>query len=201
MRSPTVGATTPNSSFVRTELREMLRRGDTNIRARGAGDLPNGNNWALSSQPAGAQAAAAGIDGVLRVTMAVNSVSATGANNQVGRFIIGQIHAKDDEPLRLYYRKLPSNNRGVIYAEHELSGGADIRSDIVGDSANDAPNPADGFLLDERFTYEIIADGNLLTVNIYNASGSLVGFTDIDMTSSGYDVLDDFFYFRLALTT
>lgn len=196
MRSPTVGATTPNSSFVRTELREMLRRGDTSISARGAGDLPNGNNWALSSQPAGAQAAAAGIDGVLRVTLAVNSVTTTGANNQVGRFIIGQIHAKDDEPVRLYYRKLPANDRGVIYAEHELSGGADIRFDIVGDSSNNAPNPNDGFLLNERFTYEIIADGDDLTVNIYSEAGNLVGFTDIDMSASGYDVLDDFFYFK-----
>lgn len=196
MRAPVIGATTPNASFARTELREMLRRGDTSIRTRGAGDIPNGNNWALSSQPAAAQTDAGGIDGTLRVTMAVNNVTTTGSNGQVGRIIIGQIHAKSDEPIRLYYRKLPANQRGVIYADHEISGGADIRFDIIGDSSNSAANPVDGFLLDERFTYEIIANGNMLTVNIFNETGNIVGFTDIDMSASGYDVLDDFMYFK-----
>ena len=196
IRAPTIGATTPGSSFVRTELREMLRRGDTSISARGSSGIPNENNWAFSSQPAAAQANAGGVDGVLRVTLAVNQVSTTGSNSHVGRFIIGQIHARDDEPIRLYYRKLPSNSRGVIYAEHEISGGDDIRFEIIGDSSNDASNPADGFTLDERFTYEIVANGNLLSVTIYNEDGNMVGFTDIDMSASGYDVLEDFMYFK-----
>lgn len=196
MRVPINGATTPNSSFARTELREMLRRGDTSISTRGASDIPNGNNWALSSQPAAAQANAGGVDGTLRVTLAVNNVTTTGSSSQVGRLIIGQIHAKSDEPVRLYYRKLPGNSRGVIYAEHEISGGADIRFDIIGDSSSSAGNPANGFELDERFTYEIVANGNLLTVSIFNDAGNPVGFTDIDMSASGYDVLNDFMYFK-----
>ncbi len=198
MMAPVVGATTPSASFTRTELREMLRRGDTSISTRGAGDIPNGNNWALSSQPAAAQADAGGVDGALRVTMAVNNVTTTGSSGQVGRIIIGQIHAKSDEPIRLYYRKLPSNSRGVIYADHEISGGADVRFEIIGDSSNSASNPTDGFELNERFTYEIIADGNFLTVNIYDDMGNIVGFTDIDMSASGYDVLNDFMYFKVG---
>jgi poly(beta-D-mannuronate) lyase len=196
MRSPVIGATTPNSSFARTELREMLRRGDASISTRGAGNIPNENNWALSSQPAAAQSGAGGVDGTLSVTMSVNNVTTTGTSGQVGRLIIGQIHAKNDEPVRLYYRKLPSNTRGVIYAEHEIAGGADIRFEILGDSSNNATDPVDGVSLNERFTYEIIANGNMLTVNIYNDARNLLGFADIDMSASGYDVLDDFMYFK-----
>jgi len=39
--------TSQNTSFARSELREMLRAGDTSIRTRGI----NGNNWALDHQP------------------------------------------------------------------------------------------------------------------------------------------------------
>ena len=199
MRAPVIGATTPNSSFTRTELREMLRRGNTSISTRGAGNAPNGNNWALSSQPATAQTNAGGVDGTLRVTLAVNIVTTTGTNSHVGRMIIGQIHAKSDEPIRLYYRKLPGNSRGSVYAIHEISGGADVRYEIVGDSSNSASNPSNGFMLDEKFTYEIIAIGNLLTVDVFDEVGALIGTTDIDMSASGYDVADDFMYFKAGL--
>lgn len=199
-RSPTVGATTSeNTIFVRTELRGMLRRGDTSIRARPRDDIPNANNWAFSSQPAEAQIDAGGIDGTLRVSLAVNAVSENGSNSRRGRIIIGQIHAKDDEPIRVYYRKLPGNERGVVYAEHEISGGDDIRFDIVGDSSNDAPNPENGFLLDERFSFEIIANGNMLICNVYDENNILRGSTEIDMTNSGYDVLDDWMFFKAGL--
>ena len=196
LKSPVIGATTSGSTYARTELREMLRRGNTSISTRGAGDIPNGNNWALSSQPAGAQTDAGGVDGTLRVTMAVNNVTTTGVSSQIGRLIIGQIHAKDDEPIRLYYRKLPGNMRGSIYAEHEISGGADVRYEIIGDSSNSALDPIGGFRLDEKFTYEIIAIGNLLTVMIYNDASVLVGMRDIDISASGYDILNDFMYFK-----
>lgn len=196
LRAPVIGATTPNSSYARTELREMLRRGDTSISTRGAGDIPNRNNWALSSQPLAAQVNAGGVDGTLRVTLAVNNVTATGASSQIGRLIIGQIHAKDDEPVRLYYRKLPANTRGAIYAEHEISGGADARFEIIGSSANDAADAFNGFRLNEKFSYEITADGNLLTVAIFNDTGQMVATKDIDMSASGYDVLNDFMYFK-----
>ena len=146
--------------------------------------------------PAGAQTDAGGVDGTLRVTMAVNNVTTTGVSSQIGRLIIGQIHAKDDEPIRLYYRKLPGNMRGSIYAEHEISGGADVRYEIIGDSSNSALDPIGGFRLDEKFTYEIIAIGNLLTVMIYNDASVLVGMRDIDISASGYDILNDFMYFK-----
>lgn len=197
LKAPPGGATTSsNTRYARTELREMLRRGDRSISTRGSGDRPNGNNWALSSQPQSALDDAGGIDGTLRVSMAVNDVTTTGENFQIGRIIIGQIHAKDDEPIRLYYRKLPDNPRGAIYAAHELSGGEDIYYELIGTRDNSASNPSNGILLGEVFEYIITIEGHALNVTIKRADGSEIASTRIDMSQSGYDIENDFMYFK-----
>lgn len=192
------GATTENSSFTRTELREMLRRGNTSINTRNSDGTPNLNNWVFSSAPQSAQDAAGGVDGVMKATLAVNAVSTAGNSSRIGRVVVGQIHAKDDEPLRLYYRKLPGNTNGSIYAVHELSGGSDTIYDIVGDSGNSASNPSNGIAIDELWSYEVVVVGNQLTVTIRSGdlAGPVIGTETIDMTSSGYDVADDFMYFK-----
>ena len=195
--APPGGATTSaNTRYTRTELREMLRRGDRSISTRGANDRPNLNNWALSSQPQSAQDDAGGVDGTLRVSMAVNDVTTTGEAFQIGRIIIGQIHAVDDEPIRLYYRKLPDNERGVIYAAHEINGGDDIYYELIGSRSNSADDPANGILLGEIFEYIIEAEGNFLDVTINRADGTEIASDRIDMTSSGYDIENDFMYFK-----
>ncbi|MCL4170281.1 UNVERIFIED_CONTAM: hypothetical protein GTU68_001803, partial [Idotea baltica] len=126
------GATTSkNSKFTRTEFREMLRRGNTEIRTKVDG-RPNKNNWVFSSSPVSAQRAAGGVDGTLRATLKIDHVTTTGIDSQVGRVIIGQVHAGVDEPLRLYYRKLPGSTRGSLYAAHEVSGGDEVYFDLVG---------------------------------------------------------------------
>ena len=111
--------TSKKTSFTRSELREMLREGNTNIKTKLSNGEPNKNNWVFSSAPAHTQKKAGGVDGVLEATLAVNRVTVTGKDSEIGRVIIGQIHAKDDEPIRLYYRKLPGNEKGSIYAAHE----------------------------------------------------------------------------------
>ncbi len=192
------GATTPNSSFTRTEFREMLRRGDTSINTRNADGTPNLNNWVFSSAPQAAQDAAGAVDGVMKATLAVNAVTTAGNSSRIGRVVVGQIHAKDDEPLRLYYRKLPGNTNGSIYAVHEVSGGADIIYEIIGSSDNSASNPSNGIALDELWSYEVVVVGNQQTVTIRSGdlTGPVIGTADIDMSSSGYDVADDFMYFK-----
>lgn len=196
MRAPSQGATTSSGTiYTRTEFREMLRRGNTRIRTRGSDDVPNLNNWAFSSAPEEAQEDAGGIDGTLCVTMAVNEVTKTGENFEIGRVIIGQIHAADDEPIRLYYRKLPGNENGSIYAAHEISGGEDIYYNLVGSRDNNEPNPESGFNLNEKFSYIIDVKGNALDVEILQ-NDALVAETTIDMSESGYDVLNDFMYFK-----
>lgn len=194
-RSPIEGTTTSsNSSYVRVELREMLRRGDTSIDTRGV----NLNNWVFSSAPMSDQESAAAVDGKLRVTMAVNHVTTTGASVQQGRIIIGQIHAENDEPIRLYYLKRPDNDKGSIYFAHELVGGQDIYYEMIGESHSTAPNPEDGIALNEVFSYEIDAKGNVLTVTIMRDGKHNVTEV-IDMTESEYDIGGDFMYFKAGV--
>lgn len=190
--------TSKNTKYTRTELREMLRGGNTSISTRNEDKSPNKNNWVFSSAPRKAQKAAGGVDGTLKATLAVNHVTTTGEARDVGRVIIGQIHASSDEPIRLHYRKLPHNERGSIYAAHEISGGDDQWHEILGSKSDKATNPLDGIALNEKFSYEIVARGNELKVSIIK-QGVLIGSTIIDMTHSGYDVGNDYMYFKAGV--
>ena len=190
--------TSSNTKFTRTELREMLRRGNTSIRTKNDDGTPNKNNWVFSSAPQAAQSSAGGVNGTLRATLAVNHVTTTGASNQVGRVIVGQIHAKDDEPVRLYYRKLPGHERGSLYFAHEPSGEDDVYVELIGSRSDSASDPVDGIALDEHFSYEIEAQGNLLTVRIFKGE-SVCAQKTYDMSASGYDVANDFMYFKAGV--
>lgn len=185
--------TSANTSFSRSELREMLRRGNTNIATQGV----TPNNWALGYQPTNG-GAWGGANGVLTATLRVNKVTTTGDGVHVGRTIIGQIHAEDDEPARLYYRKNPSDQFGCIYVAHEIRGGDDIDFDIVGDE--DCNNPDVGIALDELFSYEINNEGELITITVRRGDqdGEVIGETIIDMISenSGYDLANEWMYFK-----
>ena len=105
----------------------MLRRGNSGISTRGV----NRNNWILDYQP-DPGVAVGGRGGTLRATLAVNRVTQTGDRNQVGRVVIGQIHAENDEPIRLYYRKYPENERGFVYFAHEIRNSDDIYFPVLG---------------------------------------------------------------------
>jgi len=174
-KSPVNGfKTSTNTSFPRSELREMLRAGRDGISTQGV----NENNWVLGYQPndldfgahtSGAQdevpTSVGGRNGKLTVTMRVNQVSTTGISSRVGRVIIGQIHADNDEPLRLYYRKLPNNELGSIYFTHEIRDDDDLDDvNLVGSSSSNASNPSNGIALNELFSYEIINTGAVIEV-------------------------------------
>jgi uncharacterized protein YjdB len=181
---------TGGSSYPRNELREMIRAGDTSIGTQGI----NGNNWVFSSSSMDNQEAAGGVDGVMTATVAVDHVSETSdANFKIGRVIIGQIHASDDEPCRLYYRKLPGNTKGSIYFAHEPTTSAEQWYDMIGSSSDNAPDPVDGIALGEVFSYEIKAINNTLTVTIMRDGQDDV-VQEVDMTDSGF--ADDWMYFK-----
>ena len=190
--------TSKNTKFTRTELREMLRRGNTDINTKTKTGTPNLNNWVFSSAPKDAQVEAGAVDGKLRATLAVNHVTTTGHEKQVGRVVIGQIHAKNDEPIRLYYRKLPNNKYGSIYAAHEPSNGKDTYIDLLGSRASTAKDTNEGIALNEKFSYEIDAVGNHLRVSI-SKQGKLLASHTFDMTASGYDVNNDYMYFKAGV--
>ncbi|WP_041524016.1 polysaccharide lyase family 7 protein [Gilvimarinus agarilyticus] len=188
---PTGFKTSANTSYTRTELREMLRAGNTSIDTKGV----NANNWVFGSAPATDRAAAGGVDGNMRATLAVNRVSTGGERYQIGRVIVGQIHANDDEPVRLYYRKLPGNSNGSVYFAHEINGSDDTWHEMIGSRSDGASNPADGIALDEVFSYEIDVQDNTLTVFIYREGKETVSKT-IDMSASGYDEGGQYMYFK-----
>ncbi|MEO1235039.1 MAG: polysaccharide lyase family 7 protein, partial [Myxococcota bacterium] len=190
--------TSKNTKFTRTELREMLRRGNKEISTKNEDGTPNKNGWVFSSAPLSAQQRSGGVDGVLRATLAVNRVTTTGDPSHVGRVIVGQIHAKDDEPARLYYRKLPGHTKGSLYLAHEPLEREDLYFDLVGSRADDAPDPADGIALDEKFSYEIRVRGNTLTVRIFQGEDTK-GEVTVDMSDSGYDVANDYMYFKAGV--
>jgi len=194
-RSPIEGAkTSKNTSYTRTELREMLRSGNTSISTQGV----NKNNWVFSSAPQTEQDKAGGVDGELTAELAVNHVTTTGDAGQVGRVIIGQIHANDDEPLRVYYRKLPQNDKGSIYLAHEIRGGDDIYFELIGTRSRSAANPSNGIELNERFGYKITVVGNSLTF-VLSRSGQDDITETIDMSNSGYDIVNEYMYFKAGV--
>jgi len=147
-----------------------------------------------------------GRGGRLTATMRVNRVTSTGSSSQVGRVIIGQIHADNDEPIRLYYRKLPNNDLGSIYFTHEIRDGDDLDDvNLVGSSSSNASNPSDGIALGELFSYEIINEGSVIEVVLRSGDkdGPIIGQAsfDMDQENSGYDLDDEWMYFKAGAYT
>lgn len=202
-RSTIVGAkTSANTNYTRSELREMLRRGNTGISTRGV----NRNNWILGYQP-DPGVAVGGRNGVLKGTLAVNHVTETGNRNQVGRVIIGQIHAESDEPIRLYYRKYPEHERGFVYFAHEIRNSDDIYFTVLGpvnENIDTSPSvdesPINGIALNEIFSYEINQQGSRIDVVLRRGdfTGPIIGHAYVDMEerNSGYDIPEEWMYFK-----
>ncbi len=192
---PNEGAkTSKNTSYPRTELREMLRRGNTRIKTQGV----TKNNWVFSSAHGSVKRDAAAVDGSLEATLAVNRVSVSGEAKKVGRVIIGQIHATDDEPIRLYYRKLPHNDLGAVYFAHELNGGEDLWVEILGSRSSTWRNPEDGIRLNEKFSYKITVADEMLYVTLIREGKANI-HKSLDMRQSGYGSNNQYMYFKAGV--
>ena len=202
--TPIDGAkTSSGTKFTRTELREMLRRGNTSYATDG-----RENNWAFSSIPSKYEYDFGGIDGVLKATLAVNHVTTTSSNKeQVGRIVIGQIHAEKNEPIRLYYHKLPGNKNGAIYFAHETSksdGGKETWYNLLGSMVssngdlNKTSNPSSGIALNEHFSYNITVNGDNMDVTI-SQDGTKLASKRVNMSGSGYDDQNNYMYFKAGI--
>ena len=185
--------TSKNTTYTRSELREMLRAGDYDVKTKGVSK----NNWVFESAPGVKNAG--GYNGKLTATLAVNHVTKTGEDKHVGRVIIGQIHAEHNEPLRLYYRKLPNNEKGSIYFAHEgRSNGEEDFYELIGSRSNKAQNPEDGIALNEKFSYEVIVAGDVLSVKITRPNKP-VAHRVISMKKSDYAVEGEYMYFKAGV--
>ncbi len=214
------GRTSSGARFPRSELREYVRGGVTQ-RSNGLSISTSGtneNNWVLGYQPQNlilddngrrdrGIENVGGRNGVLTATLRVNKVTVTGRPDDIGATIIGQIHAEEDEPLRLYYRKLPGNELGSVYFLHEINGEGDLEEIIlVGSRDDDASNPTGGIALDELFSYEIIAEGADITVVLRRGdfdSDDIIGSASVNMIveNSDYDRRDEWMYFKAGVYT
>lgn len=170
---PNTGGSTSNSSYSRSELREMLNAS--------AGTTSLGNNWVISTASSSDQSAAAAVNGNMKATITVDRVSDThdsGSAWRVGRVIVGQIHASDDEPFKLYYRKLPGHTKGWVYMAYEDSD-TEIFIPLFGDSETDeygltsTVEPVeDGIELGEKWGYEVNVEGREMTVTVTKSDGT-----------------------------
>lgn len=193
--SPNIGAkTSKNTKYVRTELREMLRRGNTRFKTQGV----NKNNWVFSSAHGASRRKAGAVEGSLEATLAVNRVSTTGDEKMVGRVIIGQIHATNDEPIRLYYRKLPNNTKGSIYFAHEINDGDDEWVNLLGSRSHTLADPEDGISLNEKFSYKISVENDILIVTLIRQGKANITKT-FDMSKSGYGKGNQYMYFKAGV--
>ncbi len=193
--SPNVGAkTSKNTKYARSELREMLRRGNARIKTRGI----TKNNWVFSGTHGSMKAKSGGVEGSLEGTLAVNRVSTTGDEKKVGRVVIGQIHATDDEPIRLYYRKLPGNSKGTIYFAHEINDGDDVWINMIGTRSPTLSDPDDGIALNEKFSYKISVENEVLFVTIIREGKPNIT-KYYDMKDSGYSAGNQYMYFKAGV--
>ncbi len=205
------GATTGNNcnSRTRSELREMLRGSNTSIDTTGEnGDYRN--NWALGYQPnshAGNSGESWGArEGTMSATLRVNKVTTTGSDSSRGRTVIGQIHADDDEPLRLNYKHRAGFSGGCIYAASEQRGGSDTTFMLVGNNTSCSQDPgSSGIALGELFSYEIENDGEdiIVTIRRGDRDGPIVNSVTIDLNdiNAGYNVSNDWMYFKAGAYT
>ena len=207
------GRTSSGARFPRSELREyaragLTRRNGSNVSVTGT----NENNWVLGYQPEALELDNSAVDnvggrnGVMTATLRVDKVTETGRDDDIGVTIIGQIHADNDEPLRLYYRKLPQNELGSVYFIHEIRDGDDLDEvNLVGSRDDDASNPSGGIALGEIFSYEIIAEGSEIEVVLRRGDfdGSVISRQSFDMDEldSGYDRDDEWMYFKAGAYT
>lgn len=191
-RCPNSGATTSNKTkYPRSELREMIRGTNDNIDTQGV----NGNNWVLSTSSSSSVRDAGGINGKLSATLSVDHVSTSGDSSMVGRVIVGQIHGSEDEPLKIYYRKLPGNSKGSVYFAYEKWQGSDVKYHLIGNSDDDSSNPSNGIALGEKWHYDVDVNGQDMTVTVTKEDGSQ--FDETITIESDYK--NDWMYFKAGV--
>ncbi|MGJ8654124.1 MAG: polysaccharide lyase family 7 protein [Opitutaceae bacterium] len=200
--SPIKGVlTSKNTTYTRSELREMGRRGNTRYDTKGV----NKNNWVFSTAPESDQLKAGGVDGTMNAVLTVDEVTITGDIWQQGRVIVGQIHANDDEPVKLYYRKFPHHENGSVFFTHEPRDGEDVSYPLVGTNVPDyytqdgeVVEPTDGVKLGEKWGYQIKVVGNELTVTL-RREGKPDVVKVVDMSNSRYDAGGQYMYFKAGV--
>lgn len=189
--APNKALTSPNSTNTRSELRHVLS-GETTK------ELALSNNFALKSNTRASKFAQIG--GNLQATLKVNHVAkrAKYADKPTAfSVVVGQIHATKDpalvaegegfgwgnEPLKIYYKKLPSHEYGSVFwtyernLEKENPDRIDISYSVWGNAWLDTENPSEqGIALNEDFSYEVNVYENTMYLTFTTARHGAVNY-------------------------
>ncbi len=204
--SPNEAVTTPNSKNARSELRAML-----NV------TLPKGykdpsTNFVVEAHKNASDYGSIG--GRLSASLSVDHVSLSGNDAKRGAHavVVGQIHGSKNEPLKIYYRKLPNHAHGSLFWSYEINpkeknNRFDIYHDIFGSSnlTKKDKDPRAGIELGELFSYEIDVVDNIMnltfTKNPGEANESIVIYkTDLSQPNAASELdrsyAQDWMYFK-----
>lgn len=186
--TPNKAMTTPNSKNARSELRAMLATSYKDPK----------NNFAIAANPDAASYGSIG--GQLTATLSVDWISTSGNSEKNGAFssVIGQIHAKKNEPLKIAYRKLPGHEYGSLYWRYEINATGDnyskrkdIYHNVFGqyDLRTESTDPIDGIKLGEVFSYDVNVEGNIMKLTFIKnigEAGEIVKTFAIDLSKPHY---------------
>lgn len=220
--SPNKGATTSNSTNTRSELRQMIRGANSNIKAKG----PK-NNFAIKSNRKSRKFGQIG--GKLNAKLHVNHVATfAGHPEKLPAYgvVVGQIHAGKDrlltkkgfgwgnEPIKIYFKKWPEHENGSVFWTYERNlekndpNRVDIAYPVWGNTWENSDNPGQkGIALGEDFSYEInvYQDTMHLTFKtdrhepVYfsvNLSTNIDPFGKVDLLDNPKGYTEDWFYFK-----
>lgn len=189
--APNKAITTLNSSNTRSELRHMLPSKDDMVK-------PYLNNFALKSNKNADKFVQVG--GNLQATLKVNHVAKRAKYPEkptAFSVVVGQIHAAKDkalraegegygwgnEPLKIYYKKLPSHEYGSVFWNYERNlkkedpNRTDISYPVWGKAWLDLEDPKEqGIALNEAFSYEVNVVEDTMFLTFTNARHGKVNF-------------------------
>jgi filamentous hemagglutinin family protein len=139
------GAKTKSTKYARSELRETKANGDL-----AAWNLKDG--------------------GTMTATMSVDKVP-TLSDGTLGKEVIGQIHGKSDELVRLYW------DNGNVYFHNDRAGSSNKEMQF---NLTDAMGNTPKIGLGQKFSYEIHAQGTDLTVSLFTGGKTYSSTTKIN---------------------
>lgn len=157
-RAAVDGATTVGSRFARSELREMS----------------GGTEAAWTARQGG----------VMTATLSVNRTP-TNFDGTAGRLVIGQVHGKSDELVRLYY------DDGHIYFADDHAGDKDAGMHF---EVKNASGTVANIALGDKFSYKIEVTASIVTVTVFANGQTYTASTAVNTIWQ-----EDQFYFKAGV--
>ncbi|TRX54502.1 polysaccharide lyase family 7 protein [Thalassomonas sp. M1454] len=222
--APNKAQTTGGSSNTRSELRQMLRGSNTSI-----GTKDRKNNFAIKANMRAKKFGSIG--GQLQARLKVDHVAVNAGHpdkKPAYSVVVGQIHAGKDqgiiekdkgfgwgnEPIKIYYKKLPNHDKGSVFWTYERNlpkddpNRTDIAFPVWGNTWDNLADPGEaGIALGEYFTYTILVYENMMYVKfVAQDHDSVVYKVDLSNNVDPYGKVDpldhpqgysqDWFYFK-----